>query len=181
MTETNEGIRGAVIEAQKGDRDAFRTIFDASNDRVFRYFLGHVRSRENAVDLMQDTFVDLWKALPKFDYRSDEEFWGYLFMIARRKLYAHQQDSRRRKSVALDMETLEALIPLESHEHPQYEDYRSLFNAIAKLTDASREVLTLRYWSELSFKEIAKALRISEGAAKVRHHRAIHELHVYLS
>lgn len=173
-------LKELVREAASGNHQAFRSIFEVGSDNVFRYFLAQVRQREDALDLLQETYIDLWRALPKFSWRSDEEFWGFVFTIARRKLYAFQQDTRRR-SVALDMDELEALIPTDAHEHPHYEDYRSLYRAIAKLSDVSREILALRYWSELSFKEIAVAVNITEGAAKVRHHRAVHELHVHLS
>ena len=75
--DTARTLEEAVREAAKGDHAAFRAVFDAGNDKLFRYFLGQVGSREEALDLLQDTFIDLWRALPRFRYRTADEFWGF--------------------------------------------------------------------------------------------------------
>ena len=172
-------LRTFVVSASAGDREAFRHVYDFSNDKVFRFLLGQLRDRELALDTLQETFIDLWKALPKFRFTSDEEFWGFLFTIARRKVYAVRKNAHK-ANVAVDNETLEFLHESTDPHTPLHEDDRALHGALAKLGILSREVLGLRYWSELSFKEIALALETTENTAKVRHHRAIKELQTYL-
>lgn len=168
-----------VVSASTGDRAAFRDVYDRSNDKIFRFLLGQLPDRELALDTLQDTYVDLWKALPKFRYKSDEEFWGFVFTIARRKVYASRKHAER-NSVAVDNETLEFLHESNHPHAPPHRDDRALHGALAKVSALSREVLNLRYWSELSFREIAIALETTENTAKVRHHRAVKELLTYL-
>lgn len=172
-------LRTFVESAIAGDREAFRHIYNHSNDKVFRFLLGQLHDRELAIDTLQDIYVDLWKALPKFQFHSDEEFWGFMFTIARRKVFAVRKHAHK-MNVAVDTETLEFLFATESPQTSFPEDERVLHRAMTKLSTLSREVLGLRYWSDLSFKEIAVALETTENTAKVRHHRAIKELKTYL-
>lgn len=176
---TTQTMHSAIKNAAQGDHEAFRAIFDAGNDKLFHYLLGQLHDRDAALDMLQETFIDIWRALPKFRYHSDAEFWGFVFTIARRKVFAYRKHSGR--SIAVENNTLEILSEESAGAHEHYpEDHSPLINALAKLSDASREILKLRYWSELSFKEIAITIATNENAAKVRHHRAIKELQIYL-
>lgn len=169
-------LKDFVARAQRGDQDAFRALFDAFYDRLFSYAVAHTGSRDGAMDLVQETFVDLWKELPKFRYRSDGEFRGFVFLILKRKISKHRGVMKRAHE-SLD-ERYEALGDADEALGvlPEYEDHRGLMRAVGMLSETSREILSLRHWSDLSFKEIARILDIGESAAKVRHHRAIGEL-----
>jgi RNA polymerase sigma-70 factor (ECF subfamily) len=172
-------MHSAIKKAAQGDREAFRDIFDAGNDKLFHYLLGQLHDRDGALDMLQETFIDIWRALPKFRYRSDEEFWGFVFTIARRKVFAYRKHASR--SITVENSELEILHEKEAATGEYYPpDHSLLINALAKLSETSREILKLRYWSELSFKEIAITIETNENAAKVRHHRAIKELQIYL-
>jgi RNA polymerase sigma-70 factor (ECF subfamily) len=174
-------LGSAARKAAQGNREAFRAIFDAGNDKLFHYLLGQLHDRDEALDMLQETFIDIWRALPKFRYRSDEEFWGFVFTIARRKVFAHRKLALRSGHIAVENSTLEVLSADRAATAPYYpEDHHVLVNALAKLSETSREILKLRYWSELSFKEIAITIETNENAAKVRHYRAIKELQIYL-
>jgi RNA polymerase sigma-70 factor (ECF subfamily) len=178
---TESVLANAVQKTAQGDRAAFRTVFDAANNKVFLYLLGQLHNREEALDVLQDTFIDIWKALPKFHYRSDEEFWGFVFTIARRKVFAFRKHATRAGHVVVDNDRLEVMSEERAGTALAYpEDHHLLLEALAKLSDTSHEILKLRYWSELSFKEIAITIETSENAAKVRHHRALKELQTYL-
>ena len=174
-----ENLQSLVALACRGDREAFRGIYDASNDKIFRFLLGQLGDRELALDTLQDTYIDIWKAFPKFRFHSDEEFWGFIFTIARRKVYAARKYAQK-SSVLVDNETLEFLHESTHPETPHHFEDLALSSALEKISTLSREVLNLRYWSDLSFREIAITLDTTENTAKVRHHRAIKELLTYL-
>lgn len=177
--ELQETLREYIAKASAGDRDAFRGIFEVANDKVFRFLLGQFHDREQALDALQDVFIDIWKGLPRFQYKSDEEFWGFVFLVARRKVYAYRKNANKQPAT-FEHETLEFLYEETSPRLSPHEDYRILDTAMAKIGAISREVLTLRYWSDLSFREIALAMHTTENSAKVRHHRALKELQAYL-
>lgn len=172
-------LKEYIEKAVTGDKDSFRGIFDAANDKIFRFLLGQFHDRTLAEDTLQEVFIDLWKGLPQFRYHSDEEFWGFIFLIARRKVYACRKNAHK-QPVLLENEMLEFLHEASDTETTHHEDYRTLFAALSNIGAVSREVIILRYWSELSFREIALATKTTENNAKVRHHRALKELHAHL-
>lgn len=157
-------LKRQVLLAQEGNAQAFRELFDALSDKFFGYTVSHTNDRDAALDIVQETFIDLWKALPRFHFRGDEQFYGFAFLVLRRKV-AHFH--RRRKTVSLEDTGEVAVDPAPA------EDYRHLKRTVEELPPSYAEVIRLRYWSSLSYAEIASSLSISENTAKVRHHRAV--------
>ena len=157
-------LKRQVLGAQEGDTQAFRELFDALSDKFFGYTVSHTGDRDAALDIVQESFIDLWKALPRFHYRGDEQFFGFAFLVLRRKV-AHFH--RRRKHLSLED------IGEVAGDSTPTEDYRHLKRTVEELPQPYAEVIRLRYWSSLSFAEIASSLSISENTAKVRHHRAV--------
>lgn len=179
----DQPLEKLVHSARKGDRTAFRLIFDRLNDPLFAYANGHTGDRDLAFDIVQDTFIDLWKALASFGWKNERAFYGFAFTILRRKV-AKALEARPKGQISIDQETENGTVDIILAEHataPAYEDHRHLTRAIERLGVTAREMLALRYWSGLSFNEIAITLGITETAAKVRHHRAIEQLRTQLS
>ena len=157
-----------VQKAKTGDVQAFREIFESFSSKLFLYLLSRTSAREDALDLAQEIFIDLWKELGTFEFRSDEAFSGFVFSIAKRKLYHYYQS--KRETIPLDENLPGASYEMETN------DYRYLTKHINMLAEKYQELLKLRYWSGLTFAEIASVLNIREGRAKVWHHRAIKKL-----
>ncbi|MBI1956842.1 MAG: sigma-70 family RNA polymerase sigma factor [Candidatus Niyogibacteria bacterium] len=161
-----------IEEAKRENPEAFRAIFDEAGDRVFLYAASRTATREDALDIAQETFIDLWKALGDFHYRSDEEFWGFLFRIAKRKLAAYYRSQPA--ELSLDR------IPEPSYDmEPQ--DHRMLLGQVNALKSNYQELLRLRYWSDMTFAQIASVMNIPEVTAKVWHHRAVKKLQANLN
>ena len=59
-------LEKVIIEAKEGDHDAFKKIFDHMSDRLFVYTNMRASSRDDALDIVQDAFIDLWKGLVTF-------------------------------------------------------------------------------------------------------------------
>lgn len=162
----DDTLEKLVRLAKDGDTEAFRELFDTLSDRLFRYAASHVGDREAALDIVQDTFVELWGALKRFEWQSNEAFYGFVFVILKRLLARHYEKKRKESTQ----------LPAEAHFLVEVEDYRHLLKCMDSLSAEYREVLTLRYWSDLTFNEIASILHIKETTAKVWHHRAIQKL-----
>lgn len=160
-------LKKKIKKAQAGDVAAFKAIFDELSSRLFAYALSRTKSRDDALDIVQDSFIDLWRTLPAFEYKHDEAFYGFVFIILKRKIYRFRQT--RRDTVSID--------DVEIRDEPDFkEDWRYLKKNIDILSPQYQTLLHLRYWKELPFKEIAQTLNIKEGTAKVWHHRALQKL-----
>lgn len=167
-------LQNLIEKSREGDSEAFQEIFELLSDRLFNYALSHSRSRDEALDIVQEAFIELWKALSRFSYSSKEEFYGFVFIILKRRIYSFY----KRKTPAT--QELENTHIEESYEI-EVEDYRYLEKNMTKLPKNYQELLRLRYWSALTFKEVASFMNIKEGTAKVWHHRAIKLLRGNLS
>lgn len=164
-----------IKEAKSGSKDAFRAIFERLSNKLFLYAASRTSSRDSAMDAVQETFIDLWKSLKKFEYISAESFHGFVFTIMKGKLSKYYKV--KNQVVSLDEKTDAAACSFET----KYEDYRHLFKHINSLEEHYQDVLRLRYWADMAFNEIALALNIQENTARVWHHRALQILKVNLN
>ena len=161
-----------------GDAEAFRLLVRALDGKLFSYVSYRTQTREDALDTLQDVFIDLWKALPRFTYVSDEAFYRFLFTIAKRNV---QHAWGRRKTVSLE----EVGEVADTKEAQTTEEKVVLHRALQKLDEKAKDIVILRHWSGYSFKEIGVLLSMKEEAVRVRHHRALHTLgktlHAYVT
>ena len=169
---TDNLIKNLVLASGQGDQDAFHTLYNNLNKRLFAFLLARTVSREDALDLMQDVFVDLWKALPKFSYKSDKQFYAFVFRIARRKIAKYY--NFRKQEVEFDEKYIKSSFEIDDV------DFHLLDLIRRKLKKGYQDVIYLRYWSGMSFSEIASFLGLKETTAKVRHHRALKKLQILL-
>ncbi|MFA6307745.1 MAG: sigma-70 family RNA polymerase sigma factor [Patescibacteria group bacterium] len=163
-----ENLKSLILLSIEGRESSFQQLYEHLSDQLFRFVFARCSNREDTLDLLQDIFVDLWKALPKFKYSTDAEFYSFVFTITRRKLSKYYRF--KNKSVVFDEKYIR-----ENYEI-QPEDYWLLEKIIPRLKDKYRQVLELRYFSDFTFAQIAKFLNIKESTAKVQHHRAIKQL-----
>jgi len=163
-------LQSLIEDVQNGNEDAFGEIFKWLSGRLFAYVLSHTAHREDALDIVQEVFIDIWKGLGTFQYKSDEQFYGFVFTITKRKLYKRYKNKHIVVSLEEDMVH-------ESYEM-KTEDYRHLLVHVNDLPTKYQDVLKLRYWSDMPFGEIAAMLGVKETTAKVWHHRALKKLQI---
>src|SRR6187402_2316993 len=94
-----------VRAARKGDRDAFRTLFERYHRRAYALALGVLRHADDALDVVQDAFVKAHKYLDKFEGNSS--FYTWLYRIVMNLAIDHLRKHRRVKPVELDESRLE--------------------------------------------------------------------------
>jgi len=171
-----DAMRVLVEQCSRGDAGAFKQLYETLVGRVF----GYLASRTNhttATDLTQDCFVELYKSLPSFTYRSEPEFHSFVFVIVKRMLAKHY-DGKHTKASKEGTELDEDTIAATSEDTVTT---ISIQQALATLDEVTREIIVLHHWSRYSFSEIAVILNMSEAAARTRHHRALTKLSTHLT
>lgn len=148
-----------VAMAKGGCREAFDTLFARHRQFVFNVCYRVIGSRDDAVDVTQNTFVKAYRALSSF--RGSSSFRSWLYRIAVNEC----RGLLRRKPVS-DMQAIEEPEAVNSDERPEVRQ------ALAELPVDLRTTLVLFYWQGMSCRELGLALGCSEGAARVRLHRA---------
>jgi RNA polymerase sigma factor (sigma-70 family) len=166
--ENSEELQNAILKAKAGSEEAFHTVFNLTSDKLFNYALVHTKNREDATDITQESYIELWKSLQSFAYRGHEQFMGFLFIIIKRRLAKYYKGENKLKQISE--------FHVEEVYEPETENYQHLSSKVEQLPPKHQEVIRLRYWSALTFPEIGATLGIKETTAKVLHHRAIKNL-----
>jgi len=166
-----------VVAARRRDSGAFEALVQRHQGPLFNFCLRMLGQSEDAADVAQETFVQLYSHLGRLDEREPIAPW--LFRVARNRCI---DVIRRRRTVPLGItdEAGESTLLLEPADEEPLPDelaeradlQRLLAAAIAALPPAYSEVVALRYAGDRSFAEIAEILECDEGAARVRFHRA---------
>ncbi len=151
-----------------GDTEAWGEIVLRYKDAVFGLCLGFLRNRADAEDLTHDTFIRAYENLRR--YRLDKKFSTWLFTIAS-NLSRNRLRHRRYHPVVSPPEQMTggidpAAIVAQEARHARVKA------ALDELPHGYRAPLVLRYYNELSYKEIAEVLSLPEGTVKTRIHRA---------
>jgi RNA polymerase sigma-70 factor, ECF subfamily len=178
------------VEALKaGDRTEFARLVDKYSGSIYRLALKMLNDPQDAEDILQETFIKAFRYLSTFEGRSSLSTWLYRIAVneALMLVRKHQPDS---VSIDEEIETNEGdLEPREIvdwHNLPEdelmsEEIQKVLDDAIQHLPQTLRVVFLLRDIQDLSVKETAEALNLSETAVKTRLLRARLRLREYLS
>ena len=166
-----------VRAARKGDRGAFRTLFERYHRRAYALALGVVRHSDDALDVVQDAFVKAHKYLDKFEGNSS--FYTWLYRIVMNLAIDHLRKHRRVKPVEFDEARLEedraddTLLPRILGGNPgrslmDKEIRKRIDAALDELSDNHRAVLVMRELEGLSYEEMAQAMACSKGTIMSR-------------
>ncbi|HMM87531.1 sigma-70 family RNA polymerase sigma factor [Azohydromonas sp.] len=169
LTAPDDG--GLAALARQGDRGAFAVLVRRHQDRVFRFLRRMLDSRDEAMDLTQDTFMKAYEALPA--WRPQAQFGTWLLQIARNAALDQLRRRRLVEFVPVDQAlTLADAAPTPEQRLATSRRLALLDRALAQLPAEHREVLLLREIEDLSYAEIAAVLDVAEGTVKSRLARA---------
>lgn len=164
-----------VLAARKGDRDAFRTLFERHHRRAYALAFGVLRHQDDALDVVQDAFIKAHKYLDKFEGNSS--FYTWLYRIVMNLAIDHLRKHRRVKPVELDESRLEdtdeGLLPKMLGANPgralQDKEIRiRIDRALEQLSENHRAVLVMRELEGLSYEEMAQTMDCSKGTIMSR-------------
>ena len=162
-----------VAACRQGDRAAQRRLYDACHQSVFRLAVRMV-GLQDAADVTQQVFLQVFCSLDQFNGRSRFETW--LYRLAVNESLQHRRRSRRWRYHALDWEPMD-----ESKHGDDAERKETVEQALARVDPELRSIFLLREVEGLSYHEIAEALQIPEGTVGSRLNRARRELRQILS
>jgi len=165
-----------LVEAcRRGNRDAYRALFEHYKDRVYSIAHHYCCDRATAMDITQDVFVKLYSSLATF--RAEASFDTWLYRLTVNRCLDHQRRFRRWLPL-LDVVKDKLFAPDESliDSAIRSELRGQLQAAVAKLPPPMRLVVVLRYTQDLSYEQIAEILGCSAGTVASRLNRAHKEL-----
>jgi RNA polymerase sigma-70 factor (ECF subfamily) len=162
-------ISAEVLEAcRRGDRDAFRALYEVYKDRVYSiaHYFFHADA-DAAGEVTQQVFLKLMRDLGRF--RGDAAFSTWLYRLVVNACVDRSR-SRRKDAVGEDPIVLDRMATHASHEEQfaRREVSESVQQAIATLPGKLRAAILLRYFEDLSYAEMAAVLNCSIGTVASR-------------
>ena len=168
--------------AQQGDADAFSRLYDQHIDTIYRYVAIRVPSQQHAEDLAEEVFWRAWKAIKR--YRPERPFLHWLYRIAHNLVINDAKRDSKHRSYELMAETGHTLqddSPTPEEEITRQESIQNLRQALSTLSPDEQTLLTMRFFENAPYDEIARLLGKSPGSLRVLQHRALKKLAIKLA
>lgn len=181
MTETVEGDTDEALAASaaRGDRAAFNTLVKRHKESLYRFVRRYVGQADDAYDILQDSFVSAWTALPRYDPKRPFAPWLHRIALNKCRDFGRRQAVRRAllRIVAVEPQDVsQSDVEIMDAEAQASNKLRRLNKAVADLPARYKEPLLLTAMEGRSHDEAAQILGISSKAVEMRVYRARHQL-----
>jgi len=167
---------GDIFELLKSDVDkGFRIVVERYSSKLYWHIRRMVILHEDANDALQNTFMNAWKNLNNF--RNQSSMYTWLYAIATNESLTII--NKRTKNAAVSMDDLGSYFS-NSREGSTWFDgdeaQIKLQNAILRLPEKQRIVFNLKYFDDMTYKDMSKVLHTSVGALKASYHHAVKKI-----
>jgi RNA polymerase sigma factor CnrH len=174
--------RELMAALAQGDRDALSVLMERHYRRIYRVALSYLRDPDEALDVVQETFVKAFQNAARWDARAEVGSW--LTRIGINQAIDRYRRVRRRRRSGQPLEDgagdhdgrWRAAGPSPERQMLGHELGARIAGALRGLPERQRAIVVLRHYDEMSLEEIADTLGISLGTVKSSLHRAIHRL-----
>jgi len=175
--EENGDVYALLDRIKKDDREAFMELTRLYQKRIFLLAFSFFRNREDAMDIVQETFMRLYQKIHTF--REGQNFKSWIFQVARNLCIDHYRKNHSKRKEWGSNQNIEEmnLSSQNSDNSHQALDLKMIFSScLEKLAERQRMVFVLKHYNQLKYREIAQVLNISPGTVKSLHFKAVRNL-----
>lgn len=151
--------RTAIERCLKGEKDEYRHLVERYQKQAVAHAVAILGNREDALDAVQEAFIDAYRSLGRFD--GTRRFYPWFYVLLRNRCF--KLTARKRETE--NIEETEILAPQK--DLPIEESF-ALEKALLSLKKEDREIITLKYLDGLSYEELAEYLQIPRGTVMSR-------------
>lgn len=170
-TENNDLVQRAKTQAESLGR-----LYEMYYERIFRFCVHRLFNKEIAEDVTSAVFLNVARGIRNFEGRSEQDFRNWLYAIAANQANAYiRKSSRRTKLLA---EAAGSMVPAtaSSTNKSLKPDWPGLYTAILRLKPRHQTIVTLRFFENFSYQQIAQILNVKEANVRVTLHRILNKL-----
>jgi len=167
-----------ISACQAGDGQAFGQLYDRYFKKIYSFVYYKISHKENTEDLVAETFYKALNNLVKFDSRKGS-FSSWLYRIARNTVIDHYRTNKNFQDIEEISDVSFSITADDDLDRAaQISEIKDKLN---RLSDTQREIIVLRVWQQLSYKEISEIVGKSEANCKMIFSRSIKELRLSLA
>ena len=178
-------LRCLVARTKAGDAASREELAERSGRAAYSFALQLVRNQADAQDVAQDSLIRFFSSLDRFD--EERPVLPWLFRIVRNRVVDLGRRESLRRGLSLDTGSRqgEAIDPVDHKADPHRDSERldlqkRIWASLEDLQEAHREILVLRDYQDLSYRQIAEVLEIPQGTVMSRPHPARKSLRAHL-
>jgi RNA polymerase sigma-70 factor, ECF subfamily len=161
-----------LLRSERTFERGFRLLMNQYRERLYWHIRRLVLVHEDADDVLQNTFIKVYRGILQFEGKS--KLYTWLYRIATNEALSHLQSSARNSAASIDDESSSLVGRLQADSWFDGDAVQlQLQKAIAQLPEKQRIVFNLRYYEEMPYEEMASMLDTSAGALKASFHHAV--------
>jgi len=169
-----------IVLRARTEADALGQLYELYYERIFRFCVHRLFSKEAAEDVTSIIFLEVASRIRKFGGRTEQDFRYWLYAIAANQANAYIRKTSRRKKLLVEAAGSMAAATIESTGNASKLDWPRLYTAILKLKLEHQTIITLRFFENLEFEQIAKILDARPATVRVTLHRILKKLRNHL-
>lgn len=167
-----------LIQAGKGDKEAFRRLYEGTYRTVYSYILSIAKNTSDSEEILQDTYMRVWTGAPGYEPQGKPLAW--IFTIARNRCYMVFRSRRHEADVGLT-DLSEGELQDYCAELENAADREALNTALNILGEEDRNIVLLHAAAGMKHREIAESLSMPLSTVLSRYNRAVKKLQKYLT
>ena len=175
-------INNLVERVKNEDREAFMALTRLYQRKVFLLAYSYFRNKEDALDIVQETFLRFHQKAHMF--QKGKNFQNWLLQIAKNICIDYYRKHRKNDNEMRQEENIEAMehAPHDSSHHDPTSDLKEIFSrCLEKLSEKQRMIFVMKHYNHLHYSEIAQILNIALGTVKSLHFKAVRNLRTLMS
>jgi len=170
-----------IQNAQQGDREAFHMLFEKNKNMVFGLAFKYTKNKQDAEDILQETFIKALNNLNKFQTKKYSSFSSWIYRIGVNCSIDFLRDKKRIKENLSHWELNESTNPDSSLTDPERkvsrEDLKKKIELfLEEMPPRQKMAFVLKHFQQLKIREIAEYMECSEGSVKKQLFRAVKTL-----
>tara|TARA_R110000868_G_scaffold124822_3_gene329753 strand:- start:11590 stop:12156 length:567 start_codon:yes stop_codon:yes gene_type:complete len=170
---------GKLISEKERDK-AFKQLLDLYQVRLYWHIRKLVITHENADDVLQNTFIRIYKSLTNFSQHSSLYTW--MHKIAYNESLRFLEQSKNKYHVSLDDVNKKYLDNLMEDSFFEGNEFQLILQKIlCQLTHKQRQIFNMKYYDDLKFREIAEILEMKESTIKTSYYNSVKHIEINIS
>lgn len=169
----------AQLQSKTNKNEAFKELLNLYKERLYWHIRNIVKSHDDADDVLQNTFIKIFKNIDKF--KGDSKLFSWMYRIATNESITFI--NKKAKQLQISNEELQQLTINNLASDVYFEGdaiQLKLQKAISKLPEKQQLVFNMKYFEDVKYKDMSEILETSEGALKASYHIAVKKIETYL-
>lgn len=167
------------LQDPQSRNEAFRELLSLYQERLYWHIRNIVKNHEDADDVLQNTFIKVFRNIEKF--KGDSQLFSWMYRIATNESITFLNNRAKKQKISSEELQEQIVNNLESDVYFEGDEIQlKLQKAVASLPEKQQQVFNMKYFQELKYKEISDILGTSEGALKASYHHATKKIEEFL-